>query len=65
MTQDGAIGKITLAAVAKIAPLTLVDGLARQRLAFLRGLSDFPTFGAGWTKRVTEVQQKAQQMAAG
>jgi hypothetical protein len=65
VTQDGAIGKITLAAVAKIAPLTLVDGLARQRLAFLRGLSDFPTFGAGWTKRVTEVQQKAQQMAAG
>jgi lysozyme family protein len=65
VTQDGAIGPITLAAVANFAPLTLVNDLAQQRLTYLRGLSGFPTFGTGWTRRVAEVQAQAQQMAAG
>jgi hypothetical protein len=65
VTQDGAIGPITLAAVANVAPLTLVNDLAQQRLTYLRGLSGFATFGAGWTRRVAEVQAKAQQMVGG
>jgi lysozyme family protein len=65
VTQDGAIGPITLAAVANFAPLTLVNDLAQQRLTYLRGLSGFPSFGTGWTRRVAEVQAQAQQMAAG
>jgi lysozyme family protein len=65
VTQDGAIGPITLGAVANVAPLTLINELAQQRLTYLRGLSGFPTFGASWSNRVAEVQAKAQQMAAG
>jgi lysozyme family protein len=64
VTEDGAVGKITLAAVAKVSPITLVNGLAEARMTFLRSLSGFPTFGPGWTKRVAEMQQKAQIMAA-
>jgi lysozyme family protein len=61
--QDGAVGKITLGAVEKVAPETLVNGLAQARMTFLRSLDTFETFGAGWTKRVTEMQQKATLMA--
>ncbi len=63
VTQDGAIGPMTLQAVAAVAPMTLVNGLAQARMAYLRGLPTFADFGDGWTKRVTDVQQKAQQMA--
>jgi lysozyme family protein len=63
VTPDGAIGQVTLAAVAGIAPLTLVNGLAQARLAYLRGLPGFAEFGDGWTRRVSDVQQKAQKMA--
>jgi hypothetical protein len=61
--QDGSIGPQTLGAVANTAPMTLVNGLAQARMTFLRGLPNFAQFGDGWTKRVTDVQQKAQQMA--
>jgi lysozyme family protein len=62
VTQDGAIGPITLGAVAQVAPTTLVTGLGQARMAYLRSLASFAEFGDGWTKRVTEVQQKALQM---
>jgi hypothetical protein len=64
VAQDGSIGPQTLGAVAGATPMTLVNGLAQARLRDLRGLPSFPQFGDGWTKRVTDVQQKAQQMAA-
>jgi len=38
-------------------------GLAQARLAWLRGLPGFSEFGDGWTRRVSDVQQKAQKMA--
>jgi hypothetical protein len=63
VTQDGAIGPVTLGAVAQAAPLTLVNGLAQARMTYLRSLSTFAEFGNGWTKRVSDVQQKAQKMA--
>jgi lysozyme family protein len=63
VTQDGVIGPVTLGAVAGVAPMTLVNGLALARLAYLRGLSTFVTFGDGWTARVNGVQAHAQAMA--
>jgi hypothetical protein len=63
VTPDGAIGQVTLNAVASIAPMTLVNGLAQARLAYVRGLPSFTEFGDGWTRRVSDVQQKAQKMA--
>jgi hypothetical protein len=62
VTRDGAIGPMTLSAVAGVAPVTLVNGLAQARLTYLHGLPTFAQFGDGWSKRVTDVQQKALQM---
>jgi len=64
VTQDGAIGRLTLAAVAAAQAATLVDGLASARLAYLRALPGFAAFGNGWSRRVADMQQKARQMAA-
>jgi hypothetical protein len=63
-TQDGAIGRVTLGAVAAQAPADLVSGLAQSRMAYLRALAGFADFGDGWTRRVADVQQKAQRMVA-
>jgi hypothetical protein len=63
VAQDGAIGRVTLGAVAQAGAATLVNGLAQTRMAYLRGLATFADFGHGWTRRVDDVQQKARQMA--
>jgi lysozyme family protein len=63
VTQDGAIGRATLGAVAAMAPMALVDGLGQSRMAWLRALSSFAEFGEGWTRRVADVRQKAERMA--
>jgi len=55
-TEDGMMGPITLAAVARRNPADLTDRLAGERLQFYRGLSTFGTFGEGWTRRVEEVK---------
>jgi Glycosyl hydrolase 108/Predicted Peptidoglycan domain len=63
VNQDGAMGKITLPAVAKASPKNLINELATARMQFLQGLPTFAQFGAGWTRRVNDVQQKALTMA--
>lgn len=62
---DGKIGPLTLAAVAKLNPVTLISDLCSHRLAFLERLSTWPVFGKGWTKRVNDVRILATQMAQG
>jgi lysozyme family protein len=42
----------------------LVASLCDERLAFLRRLKTWPVFGAGWSRRVTEVRAAALAMAA-
>ncbi len=52
---DGAIGLQTLSAVyaaAKADEEMLIARYCANRLAFLKSLSTFPTFGKGWTRRV-------------
>jgi lysozyme family protein len=56
---DGKIGPITLAAVAKADPQKVVSDICRERLAFLRSLAIWPTFGKGWTTRVNDVERVA------
>jgi len=56
---DGAIGPKTLAAVNAADRLTLIDDYSKRRLSFLMDLSHWPTFGKGWTRRVSEVEQTA------
>lgn len=61
---DGHIGEITLAAVnGRQDVKNIITQLCDNRLAWLRRLSHFDTFGRGWTRRVSEVKLKASAMA--
>jgi lysozyme family protein len=60
---DGVIGPATLEATRRFGPKAVVKALCNKRLGFLRGLRIFPTFGKGWTRRVTDVQAVAERMA--
>lgn len=42
-----------------------IRSLCAARLAFLRGLSTWSTFGNGWSRRVAEVEKQALAMAGG
>ncbi len=64
IADDGALGPLTLAAVAKHRPADLIDALCDGRLVFLRQLSTWPRFGKGWGRRVEEVRKAALAMAA-
>lgn len=60
---DGQIGPATLAKVAALHPLAVIDGMAQRRERFYRGLNTFDTFGRGWMKRLSDVTAKAKEMA--
>lgn len=63
---DGAIGEATLAAVENHPDHdALVAAICEKRMAFLRALKTFPTFGRGWTRRVQEVKRIGQAWASG
>ena len=61
--QDGQIGPVTLAAVAKQNPVSLINSICDARLAFLRRLDTWPTFRKGWSSRVAGVRKEALRMA--
>jgi lysozyme family protein len=62
---DGEIGPNTIAATSGVSdPRTLINQICDERLAFLQGLSTWPTFGNGWGRRVREVRAAALEMAA-
>lgn len=75
---DGHIGAVTMAALptAHLELAHLIEKLCNQRMAFLRGLRHWKTFGKGWTKRIegaeigyqihdTGVRDRAVRMALG
>lgn len=64
VAQDGKIGPDTVSAAAKANSLATIDGLCDQRLAFLKGLKTWGTFGKGWGSRVEDVRDDAIQMTA-
>lgn len=59
---DGSLGPKTLAAVRAFNQSDLISDYSKRRLSFLQDLKTFETFGKGWTKRVTEVEQIALKM---
>ena len=59
---DGAIGNNTISAIAQINPNTLINEFSDKRQAFLAALKTFPTFGKGWTIRVSDVRTKSLEM---
>jgi lysozyme family protein len=62
VTQDGSIGAQTLQAVNNADPVTLIDAVCDQRLAFLQSLPSFNHFGKGWSARVARVKAASEQM---
>lgn len=65
VTADGIIGSQTLAAVDRQNITALIHKYCDRRLAFLKSLKTWPTFGKGWSTRVSQVRSRAAQMASG
>src|SRR5262249_47851211 len=61
---DGEVGPATIAAVKRANAAALIEAICDERLAFLRGLRTWRTFGKGWGRRVREVRAAALAMAA-
>ncbi len=59
---DGLIGPMTLKAVQAASPEKLIDVLCDYRLKFVRSLSNYPTFGKGWERRIASVRQDAKRL---
>jgi lysozyme family protein len=59
---DGSIGPKTLGAAAEMPAKDLIKDYSDRRLAFLKALSTWDTFGRGWERRVKEVEQTALSM---
>lgn len=59
--DDGLIGPVTLAAACRADTSTLVNHIAAERILFNSGLSNWPTFGLGWSRRVVDVAIAAVQ----
>lgn len=65
VTQDGIIGAQTLAAIKSQNIETLVNKYMDRRLAFLKSLSGWKTFGKGWSARVSRVRAKSLNLVSG
>jgi lysozyme family protein len=63
VVQDGQIGPVTLAAASSADRAVAINRACDARLAFLKRLKTWPTFGRGWTRRVEEIRVDAQRMA--
>jgi lysozyme family protein len=48
---DGKMGLVTLTTVAQHDPAELINAIYDERLAFLKSLKTWPTFGKGWGRR--------------
>lgn len=62
VTIDGRIGPQTLAAAKAASASDIVTKLCTARLAWLKRLDHWETFGRGWTRRVTDVKRDALAM---
>lgn len=63
--QDGIVGFNTLASVHAGEAASIAARLCDDRLAWVRKLSTFSTFGKGWTKRINAVRDRSVNMADG
>lgn len=63
VSDDGVIGQMTLAAVQGVSARQIVSELCNARLAWLKRLPHWPTFGRGWERRVQEVKAKGLRLA--
>jgi lysozyme family protein len=59
---DGTVGVLTLAAASEAPPMQTIDRMCDDRLAFLKRLKTYKTFGKGWRTRVASVRAHAKGM---
>jgi len=64
-TQDGAIGPMTLQAVANEEPRKIIEAVYHTRQRFYERLKTFEHFGRGWTRRNKETLEAALEMIDG
>lgn len=64
VAQDGKVGPATIKAARAVLPATTIHKLSDSRLAFLKRLKTWGTFGKGWTRRVQEVRAEALTLSA-
>lgn len=57
--MDGDLGPKTLGAVKAFDSKDLIQDYSKRRLSFMMDLKNWPTFGKGWTNRVTDVEKNA------
>jgi lysozyme family protein len=65
VTADGVLGLITLQAIKSRDTASLINALCDRRLAFMRSLKTWRTFGKGWRRRVEETREAALAMVVG
>ncbi len=65
VTADGHMGPKTLAAVGLRSPKDVIRQVNARRLAFMKRLKTWPTFGKGWQRRVDEVLAHSLDLARG
>ena len=63
VSPDGVIGSMTLDAVRRKDPTDIINTLCDRRLAFLKRLRTWGTFGRGWSSRVAGVRRQSMFMA--
>jgi lysozyme family protein len=61
--SDGQIGPVTLDAVTRKGSEAVIKRLCQSRLAWLKKLKTWRTFGRGWERRVVAVERDALAMA--
>ncbi len=64
VATDGHFGPATLAAAQTAVAASAIRYLCDSRMAYLKGLTSWETFGGGWERRVDEVEAEAIAMAA-
>jgi lysozyme family protein len=57
VTADGVIGPVTLASAAKMDGRDLCAKILAQRLRFMSGLFNWPSFGRGWARRIADLME--------
>lgn len=63
--QDGKADDVLIKTVASMPAKPIITDLCDKRLAFLKSLKTWSTFGNGWNRRVAEVKGAALKMADG
>jgi len=62
LNEDGILGPMTLKSVQEANPRTLATTYCEDRLTFLQSLPTYSIFGAGWSRRVLDVEENAFKM---